>query len=107
MSPRIRLGGDATPSPSQLISPSPCTGLGLSIVREIVQGIEGSVTAENRAERGAVLNLVQFISTTVPFELKFRQFRLKRGRRNVQSCRASESFLARSKQPVKWATRAI
>ena len=57
MGPRIRLGGDATPSPSQLISPSPCTGLGLSIVCEIVQGIGGSVTAENRAERGAVLNL--------------------------------------------------
>ena len=33
------------------------TGLGLSIVREIVEGIGGSVTAQNRAPRGAVLKL--------------------------------------------------
>jgi signal transduction histidine kinase/ActR/RegA family two-component response regulator len=33
------------------------TGLGLSIVREIVQGIGGSVIAQNRPDRGAVLKL--------------------------------------------------
>jgi len=33
------------------------TGLGLSIAREIVQGIGGSITARNRAQGGAVLNL--------------------------------------------------
>jgi hypothetical protein len=94
--PRIRVGGVATPSPSQLISPGPCTGFGLSIVREIVQGIGGSVTAENRAERGAVLNLVQFISTNRAIRIEMPPISLKRGRRSVQSCKASESFLARS-----------